>query len=103
MATKATDNNAVIIPTINDYTFVKELGSGSQGVVNLYERKQDNKLFAIKQFSFDASQPFTTMQNCAMKEADLLTLPPEHKNIVRCFGSWLQNNRFYMKIEYLDS
>jgi serine/threonine protein kinase len=51
MATKATDNNAVIIPTINDYTFVKKLGSGSQGVVNLYERKQDNKLFAIKQFS----------------------------------------------------
>jgi serine/threonine protein kinase len=58
-------------------------------------------IICIKQFSFDASQKLDGLKQGAMKEADLLTLSPDHKNIVRCFGSWLQNNTSYTKIEYL--
>ena len=54
MATKAevNSNDLVIIPpvnNINDYTFVKNLGKGAQGVVNLYRQKSNNELCAIKE------------------------------------------------------
>ena len=52
MAAKAevNSNDLVIIPPVNnidDYMFVKNLGNGAQGVVNLYRQKSNNALYAI--------------------------------------------------------
>ena len=107
MATKAevNSNDLVIIPpvnNINDYTFVKNLGNGAQGVVNLYRQKSNNELCAIKEAKMTGIGK--KFQEGIMKEADLLTIPPPHPNIVQCFGSWLDynTNTFYTKEEYLE-
>jgi serine/threonine protein kinase len=74
MATKAevNSNDLVIIPpvnNINDYTFVKILGNGAQGVVNLYRQKSNNALYAIKEAKMAGIGK--KFQEGIMKEADL--------------------------------
>merc|ERR1712072_909284 len=107
MATKSevNSNDLVIIPpvnNINDYTFVKNLGNGAQGVVNHYRQKSNNASYAIKEAKMASIGKKS--QKGIKREADLLTIPPPHPNIVQCFGSWLDynTNTFYTKEEYLE-
>ena len=97
----AKGNHEQLDTRIENYEFLERLGKGGQGTVNLCKRKTDGETYAIKQFTIDNNVSFTGLQQRAVKEVELLTIPPEHDNIVRCFGSWRQNNTFYMLQEHL--
>eukprot|EP00942_MAST-04A_sp_MAST-4A-sp1_P010873 g10873.t1 len=96
----AKGNHEQLDTRIENYEFLERLGKGGQGTVNLCKRKTDGERYAIKHFSIDKQQ-FSIDKQRAVKEAELLMLPPEHDNIVRCFGSWRQDDTFYMLEEHL--
>ena len=58
----AKGNHEQLHKCIEHYEFVKELGKGSQGTVNLYKRKTDGETYAIKQFTIDNNVSFTGLQ-----------------------------------------
>ena len=94
------EKNESILPEIRNYIFVKELGKGGFGEVNLYkEIKNPNNLVAVKEF-FGINE--TNFPKEYKKEKKLL-LELHHKYIVKYLFSCFDNNNFYIGMEYCEN
>ena len=94
------EKNESIYPEIRNYTFVKELGKGGFGKVNLYkEIKNPNNLVAVKEF-FGINE--TNFPKEYKKEKKLLS-EIHHKYIVKYLFSCFDNNNFYIGMEYCEN
>jgi len=90
----------LIQPEIRKYSFVKKLGKGGFGTVNLYrENKNLNKLIAVKEFDGINESNFPKEYK---KEKKLLS-EINHQYIVKYLFSCFDNNNFYIGMEYCEN
>ena len=84
-------------PEIRNYTFVKELGTGGFGKVNLYKHNtHPQKLIAVKEFTGINENNFPK----EIKKEKNMLLEIKHKYIVKYLFSCFDNNNFYIGMEF---
>jgi NIMA (never in mitosis gene a)-related kinase len=86
---------------INDFTIIKQLGSGAFSTVSLVTRKQDKKIYALKCVQISKLSP-VERQN-SLNEIRLLA-SINHKNIISYKESFYneENHTLNMILEYAD-
>ena len=86
---------------INDFTIIKQLGSGAFSTVSLVTRKQDQKIYALKSVQISKLSP-VERQN-SLNEIRLLA-SINHKNIISYKESFYneENHTLNMILEYAD-
>ena len=88
-----------IIIKNKEYEIIKELGKGGNGRVVKVLNKSENKYYAIKEIEIreDMKNKIKDIQ----KEAEILS-EFNCKNIVKYYDSSINNNKFYILMEYCD-
>ena len=88
-----------------DYEIIKEIGEGSYGRVYLAKlnrqisRASENQLIVVKEISFRRLSK--QEQELAKKETEILSLL-NHPNIIGYFGSFLEDQKFHILMDYAD-
>ena len=83
------------IPDIKKYTFVKELGKGGFGKVNLYKEKKNlHNFIAVKEYI-----GINELPKNLIKEKKILS-EINHPYIIKYLFSCFDNNNFYIGMEY---
>lgn len=67
--------------TRDSFNFIKKLGDGAYGVVYMVKKKDDGKVFALKELEKQHILRFGK-QNAVIREKDILEIVCEHNNIV---------------------
>ena len=79
------------------YVFVKFLGQGSFGKVNLYRNTTDNSLVVWKEI--DLKKLDTKMRNEAFAEVEILSML-DHPNIIKYFKHFIGDDILYIELQY---
>ena len=79
---------------LQSYTDFVEMGHGTFGTVYRARAKDDSKIFAIKKLE-------NTVSCKEAKEAQILQ-NAKHSNIIKYFGAFPQNHKFYIVMEFAD-
>jgi NIMA (never in mitosis gene a)-related kinase 9 len=79
------------------YVFVKFLGQGSFGKVNLYRNATDNSLVVWKEISLKKMD--AKMQNEAFAEVEILSML-DHPNIISYYKHFIAEDILYIELEY---
>ena len=95
---KKIERKSIIINN-TQYQIIKELGKGGFGKVYQVLNKSDNKYYAIKQISIkeETKDKIESFQN----EINILS-KINCNNIVKYYGSSIDNNNIYVLMEYCD-
>ena len=84
-------------PEIKNYSFVREIGTGGFGKVNLYkEIRNPQKLIAVKEFNGVNEDNFPK----EIKKEKNLLLEINHPHIIKYLFSCFDNNNFYIGMEF---
>ena len=81
----------------NKYKFIKELGKGGFGNVNLVLNNKDNKYYALKEMIIQDEGEIKTFKN----EINFLS-KFNCDNIIKYYDSFKDGNKFYILMEYCD-
>ena len=81
------------------YEEIKQLGKGGYGRVIQVKSKSDNKIYAIKEIIIKDEMEIS-VENIK-NEANILS-KFNCNNIVKYYDSYLDNNKFYILMEYCD-
>ena len=79
------------------YVFVKFLGQGSFGKVNLYRNTTDNSLVVWKEI--DLKKLETKFRNEAFAEVEILSML-DHPNIITYYKYFIGDDTLYIELEY---
>ena len=79
------------------YVFVKFLGQGSFGKVNLYRNTTDNSLVVWKEI--DLKRLETKFRNEAFAEVEILAML-DHPNIITYYKYFIGDDTLYIELEY---
>lgn len=79
------------------YTFIKFLGRGAFGTVNLYKNSADNSLVVWKEI--DLMRLDSKMRNEAFAEVEILSMF-DHPNIITYFKHFIGDDTLYIELEY---
>jgi NIMA (never in mitosis gene a)-related kinase len=81
------------------YVYVKFLGQGSFGRVNLYRNTTDNSLVVWKEIALNLLDP--KMRNEAFAEVEILAML-DHPNIIGYYKHYIADdtNHLYIELEY---
>ena len=79
------------------YVFVKFLGHGAFGRVNLYRNAKDNSLVVWKEINLKNSNPKS--RNEAFSEVEILSML-DHPNIIAYFKHFISEDMLYIELEY---
>lgn len=82
------------------YVFVKFLGEGSFGKVNLYQNTSDNSLVVWKEINLKRLD--TKARNEAFSEVEILSIL-DHPNIITYFKHFIGDDILYIELEYAKS
>ena len=85
---------------LDNFEYIKEIGKGGFGLVNLYKQKQNNQYFAIKVLPLGSVSKDD--KKLFQRETKILETI-EHTNIVRFFSSFEENNNYYIIMEYCEN
>ncbi|CAL5985694.1 Kinase [Hexamita inflata] len=83
----------------NNFNFIKELGQGSFGQVNLVERKKDNKMYAIKYINVKKMNQQS--REFQLNEIRILA-SIYHPNILSFYETFVQDGKLHIVLEYAD-
>ncbi|CAL6090123.1 Kinase [Hexamita inflata] len=83
----------------NNFNFIKELGQGSFGQVNLVERKIDNKMYAIK--NINVKKMNQQSRELQLNEIRILA-SIYHPNILSFYETFVQDGKLHIVLEYAD-
>lgn len=79
------------------YVFVKFLGQGAFGRVNLYRNSTNNTLVVWKEI--DLKRLDTKMRNEAFAEVEILSIL-DHPNIIGYYKNFIAEDTLYIELEY---
>ena len=79
------------------YVFVKFLGSGSFGRVNLYRNTSDNSLVVWKEIDLKKMDP--KYRSEAFSEVEILSIL-SHPNIITYYKYFIGDDTLYIELEY---
>lgn len=79
------------------YVFVKFLGEGAFGKVNLYQNSTDNSLVVWKEINLKRLD--TKMRNEAFLEVEILAVL-DHPNIISYYKHFIGDDTLYIELEY---
>ena len=85
---------------LSDFRIEKELGKGNFGKVYLVTSKITNKVYAMKEIKFDRYKS-DSQRASVLKEIKLLE-NMNHPHVITYFSSFIENNNFYIVLEYLN-
>lgn len=80
------------------YDIIKQIGSGGYGKIYLVQRKDDQKLYALKFIQQTQRNKIESIKN----EIALMSIC-DHHNIVRYHDGYYFKEKFWLFIEYMDS
>ena len=81
----------------NKFTFIKKIGKGGFGNVNLILNNLDNKYYALKEIEIKKVDNINILKN----EINILS-KFNCDNIIKYYDSYKDNNKFYILMEYCD-
>ena len=87
-------------PKINDFTILKELGSGAFGHVYLVVHKTTNAQYAIK--AIDKRNKANVDEKPYFRREVEVMYKVNHPNIVKLYGHFEDNNYCYFLMEYIS-
>ncbi|KAK8826410.1 hypothetical protein WA577_007740, partial [Blastocystis sp. JDR] len=84
-----------------DFKELDLLGKGISSVVTLCKHRIDGCYYAVKQISLDDTvERRAGVLKRIKKEVKLLSVMSDAPNIIRYFGSWMEDSTFYIQLEY---
>ena len=85
---------------LDEFEFIKRIGSGAFGEVNLYKNKKNNLFYAIKALPIGSVNQ--NDKKLFQKESKLLE-SINHPNIVKYYLSFEEKNNYYIVMEYCEN
>ena len=85
---------------LSDFRIEKELGKGNFGKVYLVTSKITNKVYAMKEIKFDRYK--SDSQRASVQKEIKLLENMNHPHVITYFSSFIENNNFYIILEYLN-
>ena len=84
---------------VSDFKIIKELGKGSYGTVYTVKSLIDSNIYVMKKMELNHLNP--RQQNECYREVSILK-KVSHKNIIKYYSSFLENNILYIIMEYAE-
>ncbi|KAJ6220097.1 hypothetical protein RDWZM_005909 [Blomia tropicalis] len=107
VSSKLCGDERIVVDDNEVYEKIKVLGEGSFSIVSLYRKVHrkngQNKLVALKKLNLN-SLTSTNRKDIeqAINEIKILSIL-SHENIIKYYGSFICDNRFYIETEYADA
>ena len=84
---------------VSDFKIIKELGKGSYGTVYTVKSLINSNIYVMKKMELNHLNP--RQQNECYREVSILK-KVSHKNIIKYYSSFLENNILYIIMEYAE-
>jgi len=96
--------NALPIIRCSDFTTLESINSGSFGHIFKVRHNTTQEIYALKKYK----KPFSSLQQRTKRLSKLNNLKSlfrsnDHKNIVRHYAVWQEDNRLHILMEFCDS